>query len=158
MPKVVQTPNDAENQYQFNELVDSLIGLPKFVAKKFLNAGFITEVKNCANNYGVKNASGLAKKLVEIASKKAINGIFRKIAIALIVIVSIFAIIGIVVTLLINKNILIPIVVLVILIVIIWLLTSFISRLISRKVSILLFNAIELLVIYNKKSEIAENN
>ena len=152
MLKVEQTTNDTYNQKLINELVDSLIGLPKFVAKKILNTDFITEVLNCVNNFGVENANDLAKKLIEKASKKIINRIFRKISITLMIVVSILVIIGIIVTLLVNGNFLIPIVILVILILIILILMSFISRLISHKVSILLLKAIETLVISNNKS------
>ena len=143
MSETVQSFSNAASQLQFNELIDGLGGFSKAAAEKILNNNFAEEVKKSLNSYGVENASDFVKKLVETASRKTVNRITQKVAIILTVIISIIFVIGIIVTLAAGGNIVIPIMALVILIAIVWVVTGLISNGIARKVSDILFKAIE---------------
>ncbi|MDR0516985.1 MAG: hypothetical protein LBH25_08075 [Fibromonadaceae bacterium] len=126
----------------FNELLGGLTGFAKPVAKKILNSDFAEEVKKILNNCSIENASDALKKLVDIAVQKAANGIRFKIAMILTVIAGIFAVLTTIATLAASGNIAIPIAVSVVLIAMIWLITGIVSKLISRRISGIIFKVV----------------
>jgi Flp pilus assembly protein TadB len=134
----------SENVEQtLNELTGNLTGLTKLVATKVLNSGFTEQVKKVLDNSSVENASNALKKLIETAVQKVANGIRLKVAMILTVIVGIFAVFAIIAMLAAGGNIIIPIVVFAVIIAIIWFVTGTISKLIARRISGIIFNAIE---------------
>jgi len=126
-----------------NELTGGFTGLPKRVAEKILNKDFFEEIKKTLNSYGGKAASDALKKMVKTAAQKTANIIGTKIAVTLTVIVIILAMLTAIVVHLAGGNIMIPIIVSLISIVIIWTITGLVFKLIARKVSDMIFKAID---------------
>jgi hypothetical protein len=136
--------NMSENiELNLNELTGNLKGLTKRFAIKVLNSDFIEEVKKILVSYGIEAAKVALKKYIQIATQQTTNVICRKFAIILSIITIIFTLFAIILISAIGGNIIIPIVVLVILIVMIWSATSITSKLIARKISGIIFKAIE---------------
>jgi Flp pilus assembly protein TadB len=127
----------------FNTLLNSQTGLTKTVAKKILNRDFVEALNKIMNSSGAEDKNDGIKKLIEIAVRKVTDGIRRKIAVTFTIILSLFAVIAAVITLVLNGNIIIPLVIFAVIIALIWIVTGNIFKHFAQKMSAAIFKAVE---------------
>ena len=125
MPETQQNQNESANQLQpgtFNEVLNSLTGMNKWVASKIINNDFSTKVSQILASQAASAARDAIKNLLETTAQKAAYAVLLKIIIIPIILVCALAIPIIIVTLTAGGNVVIPIAVTLVLIVLIRLL------------------------------------
>jgi hypothetical protein len=127
----------------FNTLLNSKNWLTKTAAKKILNRDFVEALNKIMNSSGAEDKNDGLKKLIDIAVRKVTDGIRRKIAVTFTIILSLFAVIATIVTLVLNGNIIIPLVIFAVIIAIIWIVTGNIFKHFAQKMSATIFKTVE---------------
>jgi Flp pilus assembly protein TadB len=127
----------------FTPLFGKLRGPTKWIAKRIIGPDLVDAINAIPNKDGVVNSNDAIKNLIGLAARKVTSGIGRKIAVAFTVVLGIIGIIATTVTHLADGNFIIPTVIFAILIIIPWFVTTSISKRSARKISEMIFKAIE---------------
>jgi hypothetical protein len=145
MSKSVQSTGEVTSQLQLKALekqIGDLKGLKGWVAKKILSSGFIEKIRKVlsGNTANIKDA---LKTSVNVAVQQAASAVAWKLTLILSIIAGIFILPVAVIMLTTGGNIVIPIVVFIILVVIICFVIHNTFKMIARRISKTIFNAIE---------------
>jgi hypothetical protein len=127
----------------FTPLFGKLRGPTKWIAKKILNPDLVDALNASPNRDGVVNSNDALKNLIALAARKVTDGIGAKIALIFTIVLGVIGVITTTVTFFTGTHIIITIVIFVIILILPWIVSYKISKLTARKISGILFKAIE---------------
>jgi hypothetical protein len=127
----------------FTPLFGRLRGPTKWVAKRILNPDLVDALNAIPNKDGVVDSNEALKNLIALATRKVTNGIAAKIALIFTIVLGVIGVITTTVTFFTGTHIIITIVIFAIILMCVWIVSYKISKLTARKISGIIFKAIE---------------